>query len=339
MFKSTDLPIDKSLWGSIFLGVIGSPDPYGRQLNGMGGGLSSLSKVCITGPPTHPEADVDYTFVSLGVKNTNVDYSSNCGNMSAAIGPYAVNSGLVPVESDGDKTVRIHNTNTGKIIHSTFPIVDGEAAANGSFSIDGVSGTAAKVKLDFVKPAGSRTGRLLPTGRKVDRFDNVRATCIDVGNPCVFVQAVELGVDGAITPLEIESHLDLLQKLDSIRRQAGVAMGLAQSIDEVPGSVPKIAFVSEPEQGSSSNVVARAISVGQPHKAIPVTVALALATAARMPETTVSECIRGQSDEIELSHASGTLKVNATFSESGEVLAGSVLRTARRLMEGTIFWK
>ena len=132
--------------------MIGSPDPNGRQLDGLGGGISSLSKICVVGPSTHPDADVDYTFAAIGVKNLDVDYSSNCGNMTSAIGPFAVDTGLVE-RGDGEVMVRIHNTNTGKIIHSTFPVAEGEAVAHGSFAVDGVSGTAAKVELAFMNPA------------------------------------------------------------------------------------------------------------------------------------------------------------------------------------------
>lgn len=152
IFRQQDLPADRKDWDSIFCGVIGSPDPNGRQLDGLGGGISSLSKVCVVGPTTNPEADVDYTFAAIGVKNNDVDYSSNCGNMTSAIGPFAVDTGLVDAPK-GAAMVRIHNTNTGKIIHATFPVEDGEAVADGDFSIDGVAGTAAKIELAFVDPA------------------------------------------------------------------------------------------------------------------------------------------------------------------------------------------
>jgi 2-methylaconitate cis-trans-isomerase PrpF len=152
IFREEHLPEDRAQWSSIFCGAIGSPDPNGRQLDGLGGGISSLSKVCVVGPSTHPEADVDYTFAAIGVKNLDVDYSSNCGNMTSAIGPFAVDNGLVE-RTDGEATVRIHNTNTGKIIHSTFPVVEGEAASSGDLAIDGVAGTAAKIGLAFINPA------------------------------------------------------------------------------------------------------------------------------------------------------------------------------------------
>lgn len=152
IFRQQDLPAYREDWEPIFLGAIGSPDPNGRQLDGLGGGISSLSKICVVGPSKHPKADVDYTFAAIGVKNLDVDYSSNCGNMASAIGPFAVDAGMVDVGGDGEVTVRIHNTNTEKVIHSTFPVVQGEAVAEGSFAIDGVSGTSAKIELAFISP-------------------------------------------------------------------------------------------------------------------------------------------------------------------------------------------
>jgi hypothetical protein len=353
-FKQEDLPHDRKDWDSIFRGVVGSPDPNGRQLDGLGGGISSLSKVCVVGKSTHRDADVDYTFVSLGIKNTDVDYSSNCGNMSSAVGPFAVDSRLFLQEGSRDSvSVRIHNTNTGKIVHSSFPVIDGEAAADGDFSIDGVAGTAARVQLDFINPAGSVTGKLLPTGNVTDTIDGVPATCIDAANPCVFVRAADLGVKGNLIPDEITAHSGLLSRLDSIRRQAGVKMGLAETPAAVTGSIPKIALVAEPSASDSRDVeqkqtsadvdlLARALSVGQPHKAVPITVALALAAAARVSGSTVAGIVAGKKPVegagITIGHASGNLLVGANF-DDGALASATVFRTARRLFEGRIFWK
>ncbi|KAJ5235630.1 uncharacterized protein N7469_004798 [Penicillium citrinum] len=355
-FKRDNLPHDRKQWDSIFRGVIGSPDPYGRQLDGLGGGISSLSKICVVGKSSHRDADVDYTFVSLGIKNNDVDYSSNCGNMISAVGPFAVDAQLFPLDGEDVESVsvRIHNTNSGKIIHSSFPIVDGEAAANGDFTIDGVAGSAARIQLDFINPAGSATGKLLPTGNSVDIIDDLPATCIDVANPCVFVRASDLGVKGNLTPDEINTHPDLLLRLDSIRRQAGVKMGLAESLAAVPGSIPKICVVAAPSASDERDIsqsqtstqidlLARALSVGQPHKAVPITVALALAAAARVPNSTVAGVVAGKPaiDEagITIGHASGNLLVGANFGDDGTLFSGTVFRTARRLFEGRIFWK
>ncbi|KAF7527315.1 hypothetical protein G7054_g10521 [Neopestalotiopsis clavispora] len=341
-FKEQDLPENRDDWVEPFLGVIGSPDSYGRQLDGMGGGISSLSKVCVVGLSEHPQADVDYTFVSLGINNRHVDYSSNCGNMSSAVGPFAVDSGMVTVPEGvlESFTVRIHNTNTRKIIHATFPVVDEEASSYGDFAIDGVSGTAAPIRLDFVEPAGSRTGKLLPTGNITDSFEGVNTTCIDVANPCCFVLASDLGVEGDLTPQEIDDHPTLKDTLDRIRRQAAVSMGLAATPEEAPGSVPKIAIIS-PNREANGPLVVRAMSVGQPHKAIPVTVALAVAAAAKLPGSIVAGCMRQDVGDtgLTIQHASGSIDVDAKYDENGDIEVASVFRTARRLMEGRVFWK
>lgn len=354
MFKAQDLPPDRDSWAAIFRGAIGSPDPlYGRQLDGLGGGISSLSKVCVVGPSTIGGlADVDYTFAAIGVRDGTVDYSSNCGNMSAAVGPFAVDSGLftpATVGQHGACVVNVHNTNTGKLIRSTFPLVDGEAAASGDSAVDGVAGTAAPVRLDFLDPAGSRTGKLLPTGNVVDAFDRGRATCIDVGNPCVFVNAEELNgrISTEFSPQEIEKNAPLMGRLEAIRRTAGVKMGLADRLDHVPESVPKIAMVWTPRRDrhgrpEDGDVCVRALSVGQPHKAVPVTVALALAAAANIPGSTVHQCLLAQEDRLgglKILHPTGVVKVDAEYDAQGNLKSAAVYRTARRLMEGTIFWK
>ncbi|PVH89032.1 DUF453 domain protein [Cadophora sp. DSE1049] len=354
LFKQQDLPIDRSAWPPIFRGAIGSPDPNGRQLDGLGGGLSSLSKVCVVGPSSHADADVDYTFAALGIKNDDVDFSSNCGNMTSAIGPFAIDSGLVepPAGGDGEAMVRIHNTNTGKIIHAKFPVVEGEAAAYGDFAIDGVSGTAAKIELAFINPAGANTGKLLPTGNVVDSFDSVDATCIDAGNPCVFIQASDMGVDGTILPDDIDVHSTLLARLDSIRRQASVAMGISKDLESTPGSIPKIAIVSPPTShkllsgdtihGETVDLVIRALSVGQPHRALPITVAMAVAAAANLEGSTAYRSVgreRVDGDGITLGHPSGKILVGASFDGEGSLTNATVFRTARRLMEGIVYWK
>lgn len=363
IFKAQDLPRQRDQWAAIFRGVIGSPDPYGRQLDGMGGGISSLSKVCVVGPSTVGRAaHVDYTFAAIGVRDDDVDYSSNCGNMSSAVGPFAVDSGLfVPEAGDGECVVLIHNTNTGKIIRSTFSVVGGEAAAGGDFSIDGVAGTAPPVKLEFLSPGGSKTGRLMPTGNVLDRWheldssqEGYSVTCVDVGNPCVFVEAEQMmpQIPTALSPTDIEKNGPLMHRLERIRREAGVRMGLADKAEDVPGSVPKIAMVWKPRDLAASNpdlspesgdICVRALSVGQPHRAVPVTVALALAASAQLPGTVVHKnCLRSEDRRpgmLEISHPTGSLQVDAKFDAEGLLESAALFRTARRLMEGTIFWK
>ncbi|KAF4556712.1 Hypothetical protein D9617_1g085910 [Elsinoe fawcettii] len=351
MFLTSDLPPDKSLWPHIFRSSIGSPDPHGRQLDGMGGGISSLSKVCVIGASDDPKADVDYTFAAIGVKNDEVDYSSNCGNMTGAVGPFAVDSGLVAA-GDGRVSVVIRNTNTNKSIKSTFEVEDGEAVAEGDFGIEGVSGTGSKIQLSFLEPAGAKTGRMLPTGNVTDVLDGVQSTCIDVGNPCVFVRAEDLGVKGSMSADEIEVHPTLPTRLETIRRKAAVAMGIVNDETKVPGSIPKIAMVAKPHKhklGSgvildedSCDLVIRALSVGQPHKACPITVGLALATAAKLEASTVASCVSASpvdKDGITLAHNSGRMLVGAAFDNDGTVKESVVYSTARRLMSGIVYWK
>lgn len=353
IFHQKDLPAKREDWKPIFLGTIGSPDPNGRQLDGMGGGVSSLSKICVVAPSEHPNAQIDFTFVQVGVRNSAIDYAGNCGNMTSAIGPFAIDSGLIkPTETSGLNTVRLYNTNTDKIIHVTFPVSDGEAVADGDFAIDGVSGTAAKIQLDFIDPAGSKTGALLPTGNTVDIFDGIRSTCIDVGNPCVFVKAEDLGIDGTMLPDDTQVYPGLLERLESIRKQATVAMGIAKTFDEVPPSIPKICFVSPPSRHkllsgeeldeNTVDVVVRAISTGQPHRALPITSGLSVSAAAKLPGSVLSECLTGNSadsEELRIGHPSGKLVVGAKYNNDGKLERATVFRTARRLMEGKVYWK
>src|SRR6185295_8861662 len=219
VFNALDLPAEREKWDEIFLAAIGSPDPYGRQLDGMGGGVSSLSKVCVIGPPTRPDADIDYTFAQVQVKEAKVDYGANCGNMSSAMGPFAVDEGLLKV-SGPEALVRVHNTNTRKIIWSRFPLDDGASAVDGDLAIPGVAGTGAPVKLEFREPGGATTGKLLPTGNVADDLDvpgigKIRVSMIDAANACVFARAADLGIQGTELPEEIEANADLLKKLEA----------------------------------------------------------------------------------------------------------------------------
>lgn len=357
-FHRRDLPPSTSEWAPIFLGCLGSPDPYGRQLDGMGGGISSLSKVCVVGPSSRPDADVDFTFAAVGVDHSEVDLGASCGNMTSAVGLWAVDEGVVRVpgnalapegEKPADCTVRIFNTNTSKIIHARFPVLlpsaaePAEAASSGSFAIDGVAGSGAKIQLDFVNPSGSKTGKLLPTGNTVEVIRGKVATCIDVGNPAVFVRAADFGVHGQITPSEIEGRPGLLEELGRVRCEAAVRMGVAADVESVPGGYPKISLVGPPPQaGVGFDVSVRSISVGQPHRAIPITSALAVAAAAEVHGSIVHQCLsrqRAADGGLTIGHASGQLMVSATFDDQNRLLAATVLRTARRLMKGTVFWK
>jgi 2-methylaconitate cis-trans-isomerase PrpF len=211
MFHARDLPAERAEWDAIFLSTMGSPDPQGRQLDGMGGGISSLSKVCVIAPSQRADADIDYTFAQVQVRQARVDYGANCGNMSSAVGPFALDEGLVAA-TDGDARVRIFNTNTKKIIHSTFSVQGGRAAVEGTLAIPGVAGTGAPIRLDFVDPGGATTGRLLPSGNASDELDipgfgRIEVSMVDAANACVFVAADALGLKGIEMPDELERSL------------------------------------------------------------------------------------------------------------------------------------
>jgi 2-methylaconitate cis-trans-isomerase PrpF len=345
IFHLRDLPQDRSKWEALFLSAMGSPDPYGRQLGGMGGGVSSLSKVCIVGPSTRPDADVDYTFVQVQVKDARVDYQGNCGNMSSAIGPFAVDEGLVRVK-DGDATVRIHNTNTKKIIHSTFSVAGGTSVEQGELAIPGVAGTGAPVRLDFMEPGGASTGKLLPTGRVTDRVGDVEASLVDAANACVFLDASSLGLTGKELPIELEERPKVLERLAAIRAQGALAMDLPKS-----NFIPLIAFVSAPQDtrtlsgetipASAVDLVVRMISNGQPHRALPLTGSLCTAVASAITGSIPARLARrGRSGPMRLGMPSGVITVDAAVSQQNgqwNAARGSFYRTARRLFDGYVY--
>jgi 2-methylaconitate cis-trans-isomerase PrpF len=358
VLRQSDLPSDRALWDEIFLAAIGSPDPYGRQLDGMGGGVSSLSKVCIVGPSSRPDADIDYTFAQVQVKDAKVDYSGNCGNMSSAMGPFAVDAGIVKV-SGSEALVRIHNTNTKKIIHAHFALDDGLAAVDGDLAIPGVSGTGAPVRLEFRDPGGATTGKLLPTGNVVDTLDvpgvgKIRASLIDAANATCFLNAADLGLTGTEMPDAIDASPELLDKLSKIRLAASVAMGIARDPAEAAKkrTVPFVGFVSgpqdasslsgEPIKGDSVDLTGRVISNGQPHRALPLTVTLCMAVAARIEGSIVNQVARLNPDpdaEIRIAMPSGVLVVAASVKKvDGKWHAeqGGFYRTQRRMFEGSV---
>jgi len=209
-FHGRDIPESSEERDRLFLAAIGSPDPYGRQLDGMGGGISSLSKVVVIDPATKSDADVNYTFAQIGVRDPIVDYGSTCGNLSSAVGPFAIDESMLDA-SDGEALVRIYNTNTSIMIHATFPVRNNSAVVAGDYSMAGVSGSGARVQLDFIDPGGSFTSGVLPTGNIVDVISvsgvgEIEATLIDVSNPAIYVRASDLEMQGTETPEEIDSN-------------------------------------------------------------------------------------------------------------------------------------
>src|ERR1700736_4873513 len=300
VFRSTDLPPDRSAWDAIFLRAMGAPDPYGRQLDGMGGGVSSLSKVCIVGPPSRPDADVDFTFAQIEIDRPEVDYAGTCGNMSSTIGPFAVDEGLVPPPADGEAVIRVHNTNTKKIYIARFPVKGGHSVVDGDLAIDGVAGTGAPVRLDYADPGGAKTGKLLPTRNPVDIMEipgigSIPVSMIDAANPTVFVAARDVGIRGTELPAVLERDTVLMGNVETIRRHAAVAIGMSPDLDHAGNvrSVPKLGILSPPVEQtllsgkvmaeSETDIVARMISVGQPHRATPLTSALCLSAARPLP--------------------------------------------------------
>ena len=357
MFHRRDLP-EPSEWDELFLALMGTPDPYMRQLNGMGGGVSSLSKVAILEKSKHADADIDYTFGQVMINEKKVDYSGNCGNISSAVGPFAVAEGLVQV-TEGENTVRIFNTNTKKIIHSTFEVRNGKPVVQGSLEIPGVAGTGAPIRLDFLNPGGATTGQLLPTGNitdliEVSNIGSVRVTMIDAANACVFVQAKEIGLQGDEFPNELNQRPETLQILEEIRLKASVKMGISKNLTEAAQikTVPYVGFVSPAKNGvtisnmpidaTRIDLTARAISNGQPHLALPLTVSLCLGVAANMTGSVVAEVLQSpsQGQAVRIGMPSGILTVGAQVSQSPtgwEAPKGSFYRTARRLFEGCVY--
>ncbi len=356
VFHARDLPADRNLWPELFVAVLGSNDPNGRQLNGLGGGVSSLCKVCVVGPPSRPDADIDYSFFQLSPRDASVDVSGNCGNMSSAMGPFAVDEGLV--QASGDRAeVRIHNTNTGKIIRSRFALDGGQAAVDGDFALPGVAGTGAEVALDFLEPGGAKTGRLLATGRPCDVLEvpgvgRIEASLVDAANPCVFVAAEAMGVTGAEAPDALEADADFLARMEAVRQAASVAMGIAKDADEARRitGVPKVAVVAAPRPqrllngaempADDMDILVRMISVGQPHRAVPLTGALCLAVATRLDGSIPHALCRPDRTQVRIAQASGLTVVEARMTEKdGQAFAesASVLRTQRRLMDGFVY--
>ncbi len=360
IFKESDLPDDRKLRNAFFLAVMGSPDPNGRQLDGMGGGISSLSKVCIVGPSDREDADVDYTFAQVSVTEALVDYGGNCGNMSSAIGPFAVNQGLVDVQGDGLARVRILNTNTNKIIHATFPVLGGLAEVKGETSIMGVSGTGAAIDLDFLEPGGTRGRGVLPAGDAITRLelDNgavYEVSLVDCANPHVFVSASSLGLTGLETPQELDANITAMDDLEQLRQRGSIAMGLTPTLSKAAGLqvVPKVAVVAPARDYSTLagemltkdkyDFSVRMIAMGRCHRAIPLTGGLSAAAAVQIPGSLVhAHGSRSRSsDIIRIGTPSGVLEVDAkvTLDSADEphVAKASVRRTARTLMQGIVF--
>lgn len=352
-FHAKDLPADRAKQDAILLSVLGSPDPHGRQLDGMGGGIAALSKAAIIGPPTHADADVDCTFAHVAVDRPLVDRRSDDFNLLAAVGPFAVDEGLLRA-SDGEALLRIHQVNTQRIIHARFLVRGRRAATEGDFAMAGVSGTGARIRLDVLHPGGAATGSLLPTGRAMDVLKHdgraFRATMIDAADACVVLDAAELGLTGAESPDAIEAQPAIMALLDALRRVAAVRMGLCATPEAAPRGIPKVAVVAPPAEyraldgttiGAPTHEVAlRMISMERVHPAVPLAGGMALGVACRIAGS-VPHAIAAtpDGDEIRLAGPSGILSVGAEVRRDGAgwVADSAVLfRSARRLMQGSV---
>lgn len=357
-FRPEDLPTDAALRDRVVLKVFGGGDPYGRQIDGLGGATSTTSKMAIIARASVPGADVDYTFGQVNVSTPMIDYGGNCGNISSAVGPYAVDEGLVQT-TDPLTTVRIWQTNTRKHIIAHVPTSNGRHQVDGDYAIDGVPGTGAMITLEFLEPGGSMTGRLLPTGRaseslEVPGLGVITVSLVDAANPVVFVRPADVGLSGIVMPDTVDADPGLLSRIEEIRAHAAVRMGLAATPEEAtaksPG-VPKLAFASEPASYASTSgravdakamdVAGRIMSMGRLHRSYALTGAICTAVASLIEGTLVHAVSRpapGAERTVRIGHPAGIIEAGAQVvrRDDGTWVAEKVVtrRTARRLMEG-----
>ncbi|RZI41224.1 2-methylaconitate cis-trans isomerase PrpF [Herbaspirillum sp. HC18] len=367
-FRLQDLPTSAQVPGEardkLLLRVIGSPDPYGKQIDGMGGATSSTSKTVILSKSSKPDHDVDYLFGQVSIDKPFVDWSGNCGNLSAAVGSFAISGGLVHpsrVPQNGMATVRIWQANIGKTIIAHVPITNGQVQETGDFELDGVTFPAAEVQLEFLDPAdegeGDGGGAMFPTGNLVDDLEvpgigTLKATMINAGIPTIFVNAEAIGYKGTELQDDINGDAKALAMFETIRAYGAVRMGLIKNVDEAAKRqhTPKVAFVAKPADYVSSSgkqvkageidLLVRALSMGKLHHAMMGTAAVAIGTAAAIPGTLVNIAAGGGSrNAVRFGHPSGTLRVGAEASQAdGEwtVTKAIMSRSARVLMEGWV---
>ena len=351
-FHEKDLPEDKSGWDEIFLKVMGTPDV--KQIDGMGGTVSSTSKIAVISPSDCQDVDVNYTFRQVDIVIPRVDGSANCGNISSAVGPFAIDEGLVPAV-EPITVVRILNTNTNKIIEEHVRVENGRAMVHGDEVIKGVPGTGSRIDMYFEDPAGSRTGKLFPTGQKKEIFDvpgygPAEVTVLDCSNPMVFIKASDLGIKGTEL-VELNQNKDGMEHIERIRGMAAVKCGFVENWEEArtkSTSAPKVSIVSAPQdyvdmdgnqvKAEDMDICVRAVSVGALHKAYPMTVAVGTGSAARIAGTIVSEIAVNDkgADVVRLGHSSGITDVDVKM-DGENVLKGGVTRTARRIMDGYVY--
>ncbi len=362
-FNLEDLPQEAQVAGAardkLLLRVIGSPDPYAKQIDGMGGATSSTSKTVIVSRSSRDDHDVDYLFGQVSIDKPFVDWSGNCGNLSAAVGPFAIHAGLIPqdrIPENGIVTVRVWQVNISKTILIHVPIVNGFVQETGEFELDGVTFPAAEIQVDFVDPADGE-GSMFPTGNLVDdlvvpNVGTFNATFINAGIPTIFIDAESIGYQGTELQDDINNEDAALAMFESIRAHGALKMGLISDLEEAQTRqhTPKIAFVSKPKSYLSSSgkavndtdidVLVRALSMGKLHHAMMGTAAVAIASAACVPGTLVNLAAGGgEKESVTFGHPSGTLKVGAQAkqTEQGWVVQKAIMsRSARILMEGFV---
>jgi probable AcnD-accessory protein PrpF len=367
-FRLQDLPAAAQQPGAardkLLLRVIGSPDPYGKQIDGMGGATSSTSKTVIVAKSTRPGHDVDYLFGQVSIDKPFVDWSGNCGNLSAAIGPFAISNGFIEAEripQNGTVTVRIWQANIGKTIVAHVPVTNGQVQETGDFELDGVTFPAAEVQLEFMDPAaeseGEGGGAMFPTGNLVDDLDvpgigTLKSTMINAGIPTIFLNAPDIGYTGAELQDAINGDPKALAMFETIRAHGALRMGLIAHVEEAARRqhTPKVAFVAPPADYTASSgkqvnkedidLLVRALSMGKLHHAMMGTAAVAIGTAAAIPGTLVSLAAGGRAHEaVRFGHPSGVLRVGAEAKQvDGDwVVTKAVMsRSARVLMEGCV---
>ena len=352
----SDLPDDPAIRDQVILDIYGSPDI--RQINGMGGADPLTSKVALLTRSKRAGVDIDYTFGYVGIKDAVVDYEGNCGNISSGVGVYAIRQGLVEAVEPFTKVV-IFNTNTNKIIEAMIPVKDGEVVFEGDYAIAGVPGRGARIVMNFPNSAGSKTGRLLPTGNVRDTMTlkdgrHVQVSLVDAANPSVFVKAADIGLTGLELPADCDTNPQILEVMEEIRVRAGVMMGLAKNVEQVGPAVPKVAFVAPAQDYPDSegkiitagevDLVARTKAMAEMHKTYAVTGGICIATAAMIEGTVVSDICGAQAKntgEVRIGHPSGVLEVFVDVKNSVEtgwtLLQAGVCRTARPIMEGEVY--
>lgn len=329
-FVEADLPLDPHERDQLLLQVMGTPDP--RQIDGMGGAHPLTSKVAVVAPSPDDDIDVEYLFLQLGVDDAVVTDRQNCGNLLSAVGPFAVERGLVD-RPDGESQVRIRLRNTGGVAVAHFPVSSGMPLYAGDTSISGVPGTAAEIAIDFLEIAGGTTGSLLPTGNTSDEVDGIVATLVDNGMPVVVLKADDLGIGGYESCDELEANRTLRGRLETIRLEAGRLMGLG---DVTAATIPKLTMVAPPKWGGS--VATRTFIPHRCHQAIGVLGAVSVATACLLEGTPAHEVavVDSSGSVVALEHPTGTFETRVELDGTDVVRAG-IVRTARKLMDGVVY--